>query len=66
MFKKVVLGLVMVLCLANFAFAKIQVDYEESGFLSTIYQFEEPQLQSIPDYDSYVLSIQWGSKKIKK
>ena len=59
---RIILGLFITVTLANIAIAQEEIKVESLKFLNL--QPAMPRFGQYEDYDVYVLSIQWGSKKI--
>jgi ribonuclease I len=64
---KVVFGLFLAVAMTNLILAQSEVEYEVEKFLGArIASKNQPSSNKqtvYEDYDTYVLSIQWGSKK---
>jgi hypothetical protein len=58
----IILGLFITVSLANIVISQEEIEVESLKFLNI--QPITPKFQQYEDYDVYVLSIQWGSKKI--
>jgi len=66
---KIVLGLFVTVAFANLILAQSEVEYEVDKFLGERSKPSKPKYTpsndsqgDYEDYDTYVLSIQWGSK----
>jgi hypothetical protein len=66
---KIVLGLLVAVAFTNLVLAQSEVEYEVGKFLGARSKPSRPKYQptansdsDYEDYDTYVLSIQWGSK----
>lgn len=58
-----ILLLVIVLSISNLVVSREEMEVQEEKFLGLIRDYSEANFKGNEDYDIYVFSIQWGSKK---